>query len=1728
MASLLALGDRSLAIHGSVWHWAQETPFSIAVTDRGRNLSYRELAGRADALARRLVSLGVRSEVLVAISAQRSAAFVIAVLGVLRAGGAYVPIDPSYPAERRSYLLQDSQCSLLVTESSLQALYGDCLAPQVLLDSYVDAPLDDLLATSPPAGDGGTATADPLPPIGLADDSLAYVIYTSGSTGKPKGVCVTQHNLLRLFRQTEGWFGFQASDVWTLFHSFSFDFSVWEMWGALLYGGRLVMVPTEQTRDPLAFYALVQRERVTVLNQTPSEFRLFLRADALPAIAPTGPGDASQALALRYVMLGGEALDLRTLRPWFARHGDAHPQLFNLYGITETSVIITYRPLRGSDVDETRSLIGVPIPDLRLHVLDASQAPVAAGGEGELWVGGAGVARGYLRRPALTAERFRSLPQLQEWGGGAEERLYRTGDAVRQHPDGELEFLGRIDQQVKVRGHRIELGEVEAVLRAATGVSDAAVVVREAESAVTLAAYVVARDGQTIDLVGLRAQLQAQLPAYMCPTSLQEVARIPLTVNGKIDHAALPPPPLAASANPDALTARDHSASERSLAALFARTLGCAIESVEADFFALGGTSLQAMRLSLEIAETLGATLPPGTIFQHSTVRGLAARIDALRPIREPAADAPVAVADTEWQTLSAIQAQMWFVQSLSPASPAFLCPVAFRIRGELDLGRLRGALLAAGRRHPLLRARFALHAGQPQQQIAAEPTFDLQRVDAVPGEPVADQLTSLARRPLDLSHSAGAAWLIRESDQEHLLLLVLHHLVTDGWSLHSLLHEIAAAYNQTPVPPPRTSYFQHLQALQRPAQSGSLAAAESYFVADLAGAPPSSELPNAWPRPRTPSLRGALVPFTLPASARPAMARLMQSEGTTASVLLFSSLFALLHRYSGQHDLVIGLPYAGRDTPGSGTLQGPLLNLLPIRVTLPEPSAREATATFRSLVQRVRSKTQGAYGHSALPFSRVRQLLGGPRDASRHPLFQIAFSPQPSGRAGLVLQGLEVQTLPIDPGKSPYDLTLYAWPDADGAMRGDGGLYCELEYSTDLFAAEQIARLIDHFQRLLVAGCDAPDCPLFELPMLSEVERRELLQVWSGRAAAPIAQATPLRLPIERFAAQVQATPHADAIRCGPQTVSYAQLDRWSQRIAAALIARGVARETRVALACPRSPAAIAGILGVWRAGAAYVPLDPSYPEARLEFMLRDSGAMLLLTVPESADLFGRELARLDLSVLLPDTEIAGAPLPVPDPTGDALAYVIYTSGSTGQPKGVLIEQHSLSALADAIPQAFPLSPGGRLLQFASLSFDWSVAEVLIALTQGGTLVIPPQRTPLAGPELLEFLAQQEIQQVLLPPSVLSQLPQSPPPTLDLLLVGGEHCPADLVERFAPGRRFRNCYGPTEATIVATVHDCQPAELAAHPDATTAPLEPAIGRPLPGAEVYVLDATGRLVPPLVAGELYIAGRGLARGYHARPDLTAERFPPALPDVAQRLYRSGDRARFRLDGTLEFLGRRDGQRKVRGFRIELGEIEHALRGHAEVQSAAVIVDGEGASARLLAYVVRRESSGEAPRPPAEAELLAELRTRLRTALPPQLIPAELILLSALPLSPNGKLDVAALPKHAESSPEGLAAQTEWEALVAEIWTAVLGRPVPRTANFFDVGGSSLRLIEVQACLEAKLGTRIPLADLFAHPTIEAMAVLISGGRPSATGTQRSAAERAARAQAQQPRGRRGR
>lgn len=1485
-------------LHDAVWRWAQATPAAIAITDRGRCLSYRELADQADSLAARLRHAGVESETRVALSAERSAELVIGLVAILRAGGAYVPIDPAYPAERRALILADADCPVVLTERRLLAAFSGSGQRVVTFEAEDEPP--------------GTASLAETSPSETPEDSLAYIIYTSGSTGTPNGVMITHANVLGLFASTAPWYGFGPTDVWSLFHSIAFDFSVWEIWGALLHGGRLVIVPYEVSRDPLAFRRLVREQGVTVLNQTPAAFLPFLRADALEPVPCQD--------ALRLIIFGGEALDFRTLRPWFARHGDALPRLVNMYGITETTVHVTYRPLTAADADDARSLLGIPIPDLTIHLLDPQGLPVAAGETGELWVGGRGVARGYLARREL--ERTRFLPNPFSASPGA--RIYRSGDLARRCEDGQLEYLGRNDQQVKIRGFRVEPGEVETVLRAATGVADAAVAAcaLAPDEAQQLVGYVVPQSA-SLDLQAVHAYVAKRLPEYLRPAALVPLAALPLTAHGKLDRRALPAPLRDA-------TRRDWAppgtALEVAVGALFGEVLGTGAAGPDAHFFACGGSSLLAMQLTLRIAERLECVLPAGAVFTCPTVRALASAIDEVRA-RKPALQAAAEVpANEEWAPLSFAQEQMWSVQARAPQASVFHCPAAFRLRGPLDPERLSAAIDSLSRRHPLLRAVFAVRDGRPVQRVMSMPTFHL-----VCQEARADSFQTALTQPFELAKSAGRVLLLRIAADEHILLLVLHHLITDGWSMMRLLEELSRDYAGAAPDAPMASFFAYAQTIRHHIETGGGDREAAFWRSTLGDAPETPTLFTDRPRPAYASMRGELLGFSFTAAHVNACAALARSEGTTPNTILLTGLYALLSRYTGQRDLVVGVPYADRDQPHSDVIQGPLINQLLLRVSF----GRETS--FRSLVAQTHLCLQSSYAHSTLPFSHVVQVLGRRSEQGRHPLGQIVFAPQPASREALRLTGIAVEPLAADARRAHAELTLYLWPRASG-------LDAEFEFAAELFARSTIEQLSRHLIRLLEHAFQEPDCAVARLDFFTETERRQLLLEWPCAEQERAFESLPAI-----FARQTAARPDAAAIRYGENVVTYRELDERASRIAHRLRRHGVDPETLVALACQRSPAAVAGILGIWKAGGAYLPLDPAYPVHRLRWMLADSQAALLLTTRDLMELELGDLPRLFLDEEEPFADVPPTPSDVTQRPTD-LAYVIYTSGSQGMPNGVAVEHRGLANLCAGVDVFAPLPRGGRIAQLSPLSFDAYLHELTAAFCHAAPLVIPTARHPLVGVELLDFLARERITQALLIPSVLAQLPPRALPELQVILSAGEPCSGELVERWSAGRIFQNNYGPTETSVCASVHRCAAGEG-----------DPAIGRPLTATKLYVFDDAGQPTAAGVPGELYIGGPSVARGYLHRPALTAEKFIDGTPLLGQpgRLYRTGDRVRWRPDGELEFLGRTDDQHKLRGCRVELGELESMLRTYPDVQAAAAGVVGAGAAARLVAYVVPR-------------------------------------------------------------------------------------------------------------------------------------------------------------------------
>jgi len=1654
----------------------ERTPDAVAVSYEGRSLTYRELNRRANQLAHYLRDQGVSADVLVGLFLERSLELVVGLLGILKAGGAYLPVDLAYPPERVAFMLEDARVPILLTQTSLLPGLPGITAKVLSLDSQWQ---------------GAIREDESNPESGTQPDNLAYVIYTSGSTGKPKGTLVTHANVARLFTATEPWFGFGPADRWTLFHSIAFDFSVWELWGALLYGGRCVIVPYLVSRAPEAFHELLCREQITVLNQTPSAFRQLMRADL------TAAGES----ALRLVVFGGEALELQSLRTWWERHGDQRPRLVNMYGITETTVHATYRPLAWNDLGGG-SVIGRPLPDLRVYVLDAHMQPVPMEVPGEIYVGGAGVTRGYWNHPELTAARF--VPDPFSARPGA--RLYRSGDLGRYRVNGELEYLGRADHQVKLRGFRIELGEIEAVLAQHPNVRETLVVAQaDWDGEPGLVGYFVARQEPPPAATELRSYIKAKLPDYMVPASFVSLKAFPLTAHGKVDRRALPAPQRA-PASAGAGFRGPRNGVEAQLAELWAEVLGLTRVGVNDNFFALGGHSLRAMQLVGRLRLKLGVDLPIREVFEHPTLQDLARELESRLQPRPGAATQPVhpGVRPAELP-LSYGQQRLWFLDQLEPASAAYNIAIAMRLAGSLQPAVLEQSVREIVQRHESLRTVLVEEQGKPIQRVLATqpvplPVVSLEAVPESERELQARQLAALqAARPFDLARGPLLRTILfRLGAHDHLFLLVVHHAVFDGRSVSVFLRELAQGYSawlqgSRPSLPPLPWQYADYALWQRAWLEGEVLSGHlAYWRRQLANAPAFLDLPTDYPRPEVQSYRGAAVPVTVASSVTTALTRLAHEEGCTLFMMLLAAFQALLHRYSGQEDLCVGCPEAGRNRPELEGLIGFFVNTLVIRSTV---TGRQ---TFRDLLRHVREAALGAFAHVDLPFEKLVEDLRPERSLGRTPLFQVLFDLQTGEPTRLELDNVKAEPITLPSGVAKFDLSLAL------TLCGED-LTGELEYNRDLFAEGTMLRMRDHLLSLLDSLRSNPDQPVATLALLGDAERLEVLEAGCG-ARVPCPAARGIH---ELFELQAAQSPDVIAVACGGRSLTYRELSRQSSQLARHLGGLGAGPDTIVGICAEPSLEMVVGLLAILKAGSAYLPLEPDYPRERLSLMLEDSGAIALLSqrrLQNRLPSFRGPVCWLDDLNDVTSREAGGTFVGGADPA--SLCYVIYTSGSTGQPKGVMIPHRALVNHSVAMARMFSLSGQDRVLQFASISFDVAAEELFPTLLSGATVVLAPGVGRLTLADFDNLLAEAQVTVANLPTpfwqewaAALSAGDAHLPPSLRLVVVGSESvAPAPLrhwLQRVPDRVGWLNAYGPTEATITTTVY--QPRNgwqrLVGH----AVP----IGRPIANTQLYVLDESLEPVPPGVPGELYIGGEGLARGYLGRPELTAEKFiPHPFPSgPGARLYRTGDRVRFLQDGNLEFLGRSDQQVKLRGFRIEPGEIEAALMRHPAVRLAVVTLsEGHDGQKRLIAHVVPHSSQngptdGRTPLDPQE------LRGFLQTRLPAYMIPAGIAVRESLPMLPNGKVDRRALPATTvadQAVPAAFVApQTPAEEQLARIWSAVLGRErIGTQDNFFDLGGHSLLATQIMSRVCRTLGVSLPLQSIFEAPTVAALAARI--------------------------------
>ncbi|HDS1733729.1 non-ribosomal peptide synthetase [Pseudomonas sp. BP8] len=1612
-----------LALHQRIEHQALLRPEQTAARFAGSSLSYGELNRRANALAHQLISLGVRADDRVAVVAQRSLETLVGLLAVLKAGAAYVPIDPAHPDERVRYLLDDSAPRAVLTQ---QALLGRLNA--------VDVPLLVLDQADWPQHESNPLLA------GLSERNLAYVIYTSGSTGQPKGVMVEHRTLNNLVdwhcRAFDLCHGRHTSSL----AGFGFDAMAWEVWPALCVGATLHLAPVAEGTEDLDALLGWWRAQPLDVSFLPTPVAEYAFSHQLEH--PT----------LRTLLIGGDRLRQFNRNQRFT--------VVNNYGPTEATVVAS-----SGTVEAGSALhIGRPVDNARLYVLDADRQPVALGVAGELYIGGGGVARGYLNRPELTAERFLADPFV----AAPDARMYRSGDLVRWLADGTLEYLGRNDDQVKIRGVRIELGEIESRLNALPGITEAVVVAREDQPGQPrLVAYFTSQtdiDPHTPER--LRSLLQAHLPAYMVPVAFVELQAMPLTANGKLDRRALPKPERSA------LFEHHYQAPQGALEIALAQIWGelLHVERVgrHDHFFNLGGHSLLAMRMVSQVRVRLGVELTLAELFANPELAAVAAVLaQAGRSVLPAIVPGPRG----EPLPMSFAQQRLWFLAQMEGGNQAYNVPMALGLRGELDADALEQALLHIVERHETLRSRFVPRGDSAEVVIANTPGAGWFTRETLAAEALSARLREEANGPFDLAHGPLLrARLICLGAQHHVLLLTLHHIVADGWSLGVLIRELTALYpalrdgRQAALPALPVQYADYAVWQRRWLAGEQLQRQAEYWRSALEGAPALLALPSDRPRPARQDFAGASLAIRLDARLGAGLRALAQRHGATLYMTLLSAWAALLARLSGQPEVVIGCPVAGRGSAELEPLLGLFVNTLAVRIDTATAPSTEA------LLTQARARLLEAQAHQDLPFEQVVEIIRPARSLGHTPLFQTTLNWLAADGAALSLGDLQLETVGQAAQVAKFDLSLNLGEHGEG-------LIGSLEYATALFDESTARRFFGYFETLLRAMVGNDQAPLAQVELVASEERLSLLQRSAGTLRA-FPRGQTVHGLIE---AQVARTPDALAAAAGDQHLTYAALNQQANALAQHLIGLGVRCEDRVAVVAQRGLETLVGLLAVLKAGAAYVPVDPAHPDERLRYLIDDSAPRVVL----SQHALCERLKGLAQPVLLLDRPAwpAHAANPVVAGLGaDNLAYVIYTSGSSGQPKGVMVEHHALANLVHWHCEAFALTAGDHTASIAGFGFDAMAWEVWPALSAGAVLHLPP--AALGNQQLdalLDWWRGQPLQVAFLPTPVAEQVFSRglAHPTLRTLLIGGDRLRQLHSD---PGFVVVNNYGPTETTVVATSGRVLPGAAVD------------IGRPIANSCAYLLDEQGQLVPTGVAGELYLGGAGVARGYLNRSELSAERFLDdpfsALPGA--RMYRSGDLARWNADGTLEYLGRNDDQVKIRGVRIELGEIEAQLGLLEAIDEALVLVrEDVPGQPRLVAYYTPKDL-------PVGA---VELRAALQRTLPGYMLPAAFVALAAWPLTANGKVDRRALPqpeREALASAAFAAPQGELEVTLAALWCEMLEvERVGRQDRFFDLGGHSLLAMRMVSQVRQRLGLELAVADLFADDSLAAIASLLA-------------------------------
>ncbi|MBE2202016.1 MAG: amino acid adenylation domain-containing protein [Anaerolinea sp.] len=1651
-------------IHQLFQNQVTQTPDAVAVQWGNEQITYEALNSRANQLAHYLQTLGVGPEVLVGVYLDRSVTMIVAVMGILKAGGAYVPLDPAYPRSRLAFMLADTDAPVLLTQrpflQELPSFNGRILPLDVEWPTIARQP-------------------DHNPDYQVTADNLAYIVYTSGSTQKPRGVTVQHGSLINAYLAWEQSYGLRTGITAHLqMANFAFDVFSGDFVRALCSGAKLVLCPRDSLLEPTALYALMRQTGVDCGEFVPAVIRSLL-----PYLQETG-----QNLAfMRLVIVGSDVWHMREweqLRPFLG----PHTRLVNSYGLSEATIDSTYfeqsdHPLPGSKIVP----IGRPFANTQLHILDANLQPVATGAPGELHISSPGLARSYLNQPRLTADRFIPAPNS---------RLYRTGDLCRYLPDGNIEFLGRIDHQIKIRGFRIEPGEIETALNNHPAVQQSIVIVREdTPNNQRLVAYILPTPNTAPTSGQLRRSLQADLPTHMIPSHFVLLDHIPILPNGKVNRRALPPPDPT-RLQLDETFAAPRNPVEEELVSIWQKLLNLEQVGIYDNFFELGGHSLLLTQLASRIRKQLQIELPLRTLFKAATIAAMSVAITEKTAEQQPQTSPILPAAPRPGKLpLSFGQQRLWFLSQLEPDSPAYNIPGAVRLMGQLNIPALENSLAGVIDRHEILRTTITTAGDQPVQIIAPAVPSHLPLVDLsqLPGPQREAEVRRLAAedatRPFNLAQSPLLrATLLRLAPQEHVLLLTMHHIVSDGWSYGIFVEEMATFYetavNHHPLSLPELpiQYADYAIWQQQQWRSGQWDDQLAYWKKQLDHSQPILHLATDRPRSAVRSYRGASQSLTLPAALAGSLNTVSRQEGATLFMTLLAAFYVLLYRYTMQTDINIGTPIANRHRSEVEGLIGFFVNTLVMRMDL------SGNPPFRDFLRRVSNMTVDAYANQDLPFEKLVDELSPRRDLSYSPLFQVMFILQNTPMPELALTGLTLNPINIESGAAKFDLLLTMEETAKG-------LTGTLDYNLDLFDDATIGRLLTHYQMLLTAVVNNPNQPIDDIPILTGAEKKQLLVEWNATQTA-----YPEKICIhQQFEAQARRVPDNIAIVFADETLTYQTINNRANQVAHTLIASGVKPETPVGVFIERSPELIIALLGVLKAGGTYLPLDPEYPAARLTFMLEDTQALILLTKKQ----FQHRLPGHTVGQICLDEEwplIDAQPITQPNGriTADHAATIIYTSGSTGRPKGVVVSHRAVSNHMTWRQQAYPLVESDAFLQTASASFDISIWQIFAPLQSGGRLVLPRPGEQRDASRLAQLIREQCVTVAHFTPHMLALFLDVPEleslDTLRHVFCGGESLPAPVQERFH-ARLMANLhhqYGPTEATIDATMWDCT-----REPGQHLIP----IGTPIANTQAYILNHRLQPVPIGVPGHLYLGGVGLARGYHNRPGLTAAHFipNPFLQDETStntRLYKTGDLARFLPDGNIQFLGRADYQVKIRGYRIELGEIEAAINRHPVVSENVTIAHEEASGhKRLVAYLAA---------PAEQFPTTGELRQFLGDILPDYMIPALFIRLDELPRLPNGKVARHKLPDASGIQPERekafIAPRTPMEEHLANIWRQVLNLDqVGVHDNLFELGGDSILTIQIVAKTNAA-GIHLSPRHLFQHQTIAELAAIATAPR----------------------------